>query len=48
MYCTFCGDKISANDLTFTEDAEPAHKVCLEKFEEHWEDRDEFFDLIGF
>lgn len=48
MCCTFCDTKINDTELTYTEDAEPSHKICLEKFEQHWKDRDEMMDLVGY
>jgi hypothetical protein len=48
MCCTFCDTEISDNELTYTEDSEPSHKKCLDKFEQHWKDRDEMMDLMGY
>lgn len=46
--CTFCVKKISEAELTYTEDAEPAHIKCLENFNKHLEDRTEAIDLMGY
>lgn len=46
--CTFCNEYIADDkELTYTEDSEPCHEKCLKDFEEFWDKRDEFFDLMG-
>ena len=48
-YCTFCEKEIKyKEDVSYTEDAEIAHSRCLQDFEQHWKDRDEALDLIGY
>lgn len=48
-HCTFCEKEIKdKEDITYTEDAEIAHSKCLQAFEQHWKDRDETLDLMGF
>lgn len=46
--CTFCEKEVTEIELTYTEDAEPAHIKCLENFNKHWKDRTEMMDLIGY
>lgn len=48
MLCTFCKKEVIDTELTYTEDAEPAHFICLENFNKHWEDRAEMMDLMGY
>lgn len=48
MLCTFCEKEVTEVELTYTEDAEPAHIKCLENFNKHWEDRTEMIDLMGY
>lgn len=48
MLCTFCEKEVIESELTYTEDAEPAHIKCLENFNKHWEDRNETIDLMGY
>ena len=48
MLCTFCKKQVIDTELTYTEDAEPTHIKCLEKFNKHWEDRTEMIDLMGY
>ena len=45
--CTFCSCKVNKEKLTFTEDYELSHKDCLDEFEEHWDEREEAFDMLG-
>lgn len=48
-HCTFCGKEIKdKEDISYTEDAEIAHSKCLQAFEQHWKDRDEALDLMGY
>ena len=48
-HCTFCEKEIKDKEnVSYTEDAEIAHSKCLQAFEQHWEDRDEAIDLIGY
>ena len=48
MLCTFCEKEIHSIELTYTEDAETAHKKCLEDYNKHWEDRTEMMNLMGY
>jgi hypothetical protein len=48
MLCTFCKKEVVETELTYTEDAEPAHIKCLDSFNKQWEDRSELIDLIGY
>jgi hypothetical protein len=45
--CTFCDSKVKESNLAYTEDYEPSHKQCLESFENHWDEREEALDLLG-
>ena len=48
-HCTFCEKEIKdKEDISYTEDAEIAHSKCLQSFEQHWKDRDEALDLMGY
>lgn len=48
-HCTFCENEIKdKEDIIYTEDAEIAHSKCLQAFEQHWKDRDEALDLMGY
>lgn len=48
-HCTFCEKEIKdKEDAGYTEDAEIAHSKCLQAFEQHWKDRDEALDLMGY
>lgn len=47
--CTFCEKQIKdIEDISYTEDAEIAHRKCLQAFEQHWKDRDEALDIMGY
>jgi len=47
--CTFCKKPIENFELlVYTEDEEAAHYECLMNFEQHWEDRTDYMDLIGY
>jgi hypothetical protein len=46
--CIFCDELIDQIDSTHTEDGELSHKICLERFNRHWDDRNEILDLIGY
>ena len=48
ILCTYCEKEVIETELTYSEDAEPAHIKCLENFNKHWEDRNETIDLMGY
>ena len=45
--CIFCGKYVKKENETYTEEAEICHKKCLENFIKFWEERNEFFNLMG-
>tara|TARA_B110000211_G_scaffold137396_1_gene157162 strand:+ start:849 stop:1058 length:210 start_codon:yes stop_codon:yes gene_type:complete len=48
-HCTFCEKQIKdIEDISYTEDAEITHSKCLQAFEQHWKDRGESLDLMGY
>ena len=48
MKCTFCNKKVDRLNAYYTEDAEPAHKFCLEETENWWKVKWEYGNLLGY
>ncbi len=49
MICTFCKEEIKSNEIiTYTEDGVESHMRCQKIFEDHWNDREKFLDLMGY